>query len=136
MNHVTSPGMRLGKQTAAVDKQSWSSPGGLGGRGSKPSVGGILVSDSATGDAGIGMRTVILSALAPQRIIDLLTLLPFCLRPSDNLGKRHENNNNRVVAGGGGHWNSYESSQSVSHTNMSHGNQYQACLFIDLIMKL
>ena len=44
--------MRAEKQTAAVDKQSRSSPGGLGGRGSKPSVGGILVSDSATVRAG------------------------------------------------------------------------------------
>ena len=45
--------MRAVKQTAAVDKQSWSSPGGQaegrGGRGAgKPSVGGILVPDSAT----------------------------------------------------------------------------------------
>ena len=46
--------MRAEQQTAAVDKQSWSSPGGLGGRGGKPSVGGILVSDSATVRAGAG----------------------------------------------------------------------------------
>ena len=48
--------MRAEKQTAAVDKQSRRAlqAGWGGGRGSKPSVGGILVSDSATVRAGAG----------------------------------------------------------------------------------